>query len=363
MNNYLIDINEEMKEYYKILCPNFPEWLYDYINTYEMEKQGRIRLNYRNTCSNFFKIKYEYSSLNHNIGVALIIWNFTHNKKQTIAGLLQNADIPSFKNYIDFIIDEYKVQKTNQSITHNPIKNSKEIMKLLERDNIKLEEIDNCKLYPIAHTNIPKLSADEFEYTFSVGLTRFKIWDLDKIKKIYNNVTISKNENNKSELVFQNQNICEEYINTTSKMWFKWISDYNRTAMQFMIDILKSMIYKKYLTIDDFYTLSEKEIINKILNCEDEYLKTSFIKFLNSEKVYPSLEPVYDKYCVNVLPKFKYVIPLVITEKGNIRIDKLSLNSKKIIDELLSTPKGYWTYFDFDFKPYNRQKVLKKSIF
>ncbi len=361
MNDYLNSLNNEIKQYYKILCSTFPEWLHDYINTYEMLKQSKISMSCGTDYSKFFNVKYWYSNLDHSIGVALIIWNFTHDKKQTIAGLLHDIATPAFKHCIDFMNGDSKTQESTEVLTHNIIKNSKEIMKLLERDNIKIEEVDNYKIYPIADNDTPKLSADRFEYTFSSGLTYFRIWELDKIEKIYNNIIVSENEDNNPELVFKDQNICEEYINTISKIWPRWIADDDRTVMQFIADICKSMICKGYLNIEDLYNLSEKEIIDRILNCEDEYLKTSFKKFLEVDKVYSSLEPVYDKYCINVTPKFRYIIPLVKTNNGNIRIDKLSSDAKKKIDEFLNIPKGYWTYFDFDFKPYNKRKILKKS--
>ena len=43
-------------------------------------------------------------------------------------------------------------------------------MTLLNRDNIKVEEVDNYHLYPIADNDTPKLSADRLEYTFANGL-------------------------------------------------------------------------------------------------------------------------------------------------------------------------------------------------
>lgn len=37
MNAYYDNLNEEIKEYFKILEPNFPEWLNEYINTKELK--------------------------------------------------------------------------------------------------------------------------------------------------------------------------------------------------------------------------------------------------------------------------------------------------------------------------------------
>lgn len=37
MTKYIDNLNEETKAYFKILSPEFPEWLNDYINTKEMQ--------------------------------------------------------------------------------------------------------------------------------------------------------------------------------------------------------------------------------------------------------------------------------------------------------------------------------------
>ena len=62
-------------------------------------------------------------------------------------------------------------QESTEERTTEIIKNSKEIMTLLKRDGIKVHEINDYKIYPIADNDTPRLSADRFEYTFSGGLT------------------------------------------------------------------------------------------------------------------------------------------------------------------------------------------------
>ena len=42
MNNYLENLDEKIQKYFKILSKEFPEFLNDYINTPEMQKQAGI---------------------------------------------------------------------------------------------------------------------------------------------------------------------------------------------------------------------------------------------------------------------------------------------------------------------------------
>ena len=353
MNKYLDSLNEEVREYFSILSPEFPEWLLEYIDTPEMKRISTISMSCGTDYSKCFNIRYWHSNLEHSVGVALIIWHFTHDKKQTLAGLFHDIATPVFKHCIDFMNGDSENQESTEEKTSDIIRNSAKIMSLLKRDGIKLEEVDDYKIYPIADNDTPQLSADRFEYTFSSGLTFFRVWELDKIKRIYDDITVLKNEYGIDELGFKHKEICEEYIQIISRLWPEWVSDKDRTVMQFIADICKSMNIAGYLTIDDLYNCSEEEIIEKILNCADKYLADSFKLFQKADTVFKSNVPVSHKYCVNVKSKTRFIVPLVLTEQGPKRIDNVSPESKNYIDKYLSVPKGgYWTYFNFDFKPY-----------
>ena len=361
MGKYLDSLNDEVREYFSILSPTFPEWLLEYIDTPEMQRIGKISLNCGTDYSKCFNVRYWYSNLDHSVGVALIIWNFTHDKKQTLAGLFHDIATPVFKHCIDFMNGDSETQESTEEKTTDIIRNSKEIITLLKRDGIKLEEVDDYKKYPIADNDTPKLSADRFESNFSSGLNFFRVWELDKIKKMYNNITIVKNEDGLDELAFKDKEICEEFIHTVSKLWPQWISDEDRTVMQFLADMCKSMKNASYLSIDDLYTLSEKEVIEKFLNCEDSYLQESFKNFLNADTVYKSDYYIDNKYCVNIKAKKRYVNPLVLEENGVSRINTISEQASIEIENHLNLQRsGYYTYFDFDFKPYD--EPIKKLI-
>ena len=361
MNNYWNNLNEEVKEYFNILSPEFPEWLYEYIDIPEVTRLDGIGQSNGTIYSKVFNDKYYYSSLTHSIGVSLLIWHFTHDKKQALSGLLHDIATPVFKHCIDFMNGDSEHQESTEERTEQIIKNSKGIMNLLERDNIKVSEVSDYKIYPIADNDTPKLSADRFEYTLSGGLYQVRVFDLEKIKQYYNNITIVKNEDGLDELAFKDKDICEEYIHTISKLWPEWISDRDRTVMQFLADMCKSMKNAGYLSISDLYTLSEKEVIEKFINCEDSYLQESFKNFLNADTVYKSDYYIDNKYCVNINSKKRYIIPLVLTKNGVSRINTMSESVNNDIENFLNLKRsGYYTYFGFDFKPYD--EPIKKLI-
>ena len=362
--NYLDNLNEEVREYFKILSPIFPDWLLEYIETKEMQRIGTINLSCGTCYSKMFPNKYWYSSLDHSVGVALIVWHFTHDKKQTLAGLFHDIATPCFKHCIDFLNGDSETQESTEELTETIIVNSKDIMTLLNRDGIDIKEVADYHIYPIADNDTPRLSADRFEYTFSCGLVQKRIWELDTIKEMYENVSVMKNEDGIDELAFNDSKICEKYIHTISKIWPTWIFDADRAVMQFIADIIKSMNVKGYLSINDLYTLSEEDVLNKIRTCPDEYIRECFEKFEKATSVYGSDTFVENKYCVSVKSKKRYIVPLTKCDnKAPCRIDKVAPLVKKDIEDFLNMSYSKYIGFDFDFKPYEfapNKKLLKQ---
>jgi len=238
MSKYLDGLNEEVRAYFKILSPEFPEWLLEYIDTPEMQRLSKISINCGLDYTRVFNIRYWYSSLDHSVGVALIIWHFTKDKKQTIAGLLHDISTPAFKHAIDFLHGDYEQQESSEEHTVEMIKNSKQIRDLLKRDGIKLAEVIDYTLYPIADNETPKLSADRFEYSFSQGLVLERIWELGSIKECYDNVLVLKNEEGIDELGFKDVKVCEKWVATVSNLWSAYIRNANKAGMQFLADAM-----------------------------------------------------------------------------------------------------------------------------
>ncbi len=349
MNEYFENLNETIKEYFKVLSEEIPDFLYDYINTPAMQRIGKIGCGCGTDYTKIFNNKFFYSNLDHSIGVALIIWNFTKDKRQTIAGLFHDISTPVFKHCIDFMNGDHETQESTEELTTYMIKNSKEIMELLERDNIKVNEVDDYHIYPIADNDTPKLSADRLEYTFTNGLYFKNVWDVTKIKKIYSNIEIQINEDGVQELGFKNKNIAEDFIDGASKLWPLWVSNEDKLVMQFFADIVKKMSEENLLTKKDLYTLSEKEVVEKIENCSNEKISKCFKLFRNSTKISESDYPVFDKYCVSITAKRRYIVPLIEYDNSYKRINDISDFAKEKIDDYLKFKTKKYAYLDFEF--------------
>ena len=354
MNEYLKNLNEEIRNYLKILSPDFPEWLLEYIYTPEMLRLDGIGMSCGTLYTKVYNDKYFYSSLTHSVAVALILWNFTHDKKQTISGLFHDIATPTFKHCIDFMNGDSEHQESTEERTEQMIKDSKEIMKLLERDSIKVEEVSDYHIYPIADNDTPRLSADRLEYTLSGGLYQVRIFELKNIENYYNNIVILKNEDGIDELAFQDIKLCENFIHDISKLWPRWVEDEDRLCMQFIADIVKSMNIKSYITVDDLYKFSEREVLQLIQNCEDNYIRNAFKNFQNAtrDSVYKSDEPNNEIYCTSVKGKKRYINPLVNLDNKVSRIKDISMLANDDISNFLNMKHHKFIGFNFDFKPY-----------
>ena len=230
-NNYMESINKDLKEYFNILEPEFPTWLNDYINTKEMLKQQYISITCGTIYSDLFESEFFFSSLDHAIAVALIIWHFTKDKKQTLSGLFHDIATPVFKHCVDFMNKDYITQESTEDLTTEIIENSEEIMSLLQRDKIKLNEVDNYHLYPIADNDTPQLSSDRLEYSLSNALFTYKLSDIETIREIYNDIKIVKNEHNIDEMAFKTKKIAREFVKITSRLSVIYREDRTRYSM------------------------------------------------------------------------------------------------------------------------------------
>ena len=352
MSEYYNNLEVLRKEYFKILSPEFPEWLLDYIDNPEMQRLSGISM----LCGTDYSKIYNYGAFNsvldHSVGVALMIWNFSHDKKQTLAGLYHDIATPTFKHCIDFMNGDSEHQESTEERTEQIIRNSKKIMSLLERDGIKVEEVSDYHLYPIADNDTPKLSADRFEYTFSNGLFLYGVWSLEDIAHFYNDISVMKNEDGIEELGFNTLEIASEFEHRILPVFARYDSDENRTVMQFLADIVRSMNVKGYISVDDLYVMSEADVVGLMIDCPDLCLRDAFIKFHNSTKVVAGDRQVQGKYSICVKGKKRYIVPLVMTENGAVRVTELDEISRSEVEAYKTLKRSKWTGFDFEFVPY-----------
>jgi len=121
------------------------------------------------------------------------------------------------------------------------------------------------------------------------------------------------------------------------------------------------MIVKGHISTDDFYTMTEREIIDWILSCGDHTLAEAFRNFQRTTSAYNGTTTKKDTYHTDVKAKVRYIDPLVKTTERDIdgnpisrRISELDPDTKTEIKSYLAIKQPRYAGFDFNFKPYKK---------
>lgn len=320
-----------IQAYYDILESDFPSWMTPYLQVPCIQRLKGIGLFCGTDWTKLYHHKCFYSRYDHSIGVALIIWHFTHDKKQTLAGLLHDVSSPVFSHVVDFKNKDYIKQISTEVLNTTILLEDKQLQQLLKKDNIDFDDISNYHQYPIADNELPRLSADRLEYMFSTGLIMADIWSMERIKACYQNITILQNEEGTLELGFQNQDLAIEYCLKCVEVGKLYVINKNKVALQLLADVIEKSIELKLVTEEDLYSMSEAEVCMIFNQCTDVQFTKYWHTFTNSTSVIESNTLITAGYCTNINVKRRYIDPLCNKQ----RISSISKQAKEAITSLI----------------------------
>lgn len=297
-----------MRELWKIYSDEMPGFIAEIAKVEEMQRLKDVGMNCgcEYTCFERFKNLRPYSRFDHSIGVALIIWNFTHDQKQSIAGLLHDIATPVFAHTIDFLNGDHEIQESTESATATLINSSRQIRSLLAKYGIAIGEIVDYHVYPVADNDSPKLSADRLEYTLG-NMYNYGFASWDEIKSIYQDLVVGIVEG-ENELLFKSKEkarLFSKYMADCSNIY---ICDEDRFAMQALADLVALAIKNEVISREDLY-LDEKTIIGKFEG-NDELFKI-WNGYQSYSRVHRHSHKQPDCYSVKVPAKRRYINPMV----------------------------------------------------
>lgn len=337
--NYPDKASARVREYLELLEPDFPAWLNDYINTPAMLHQQFISTTCGTLYTKLFNSHFFYSSLDHSVAVALIVWHFTHDRKQTLAALFHDIATPAFKHCVDFLNGDYLKQESTEDLTADIVTRSREIMALLRRDHIKPAEVVDYHIYPIADNDTPQLSADRLEYSLANAYFIYEIADFATIAKFYRNIEVGRNEAGLPELQFMSPQVATEFVKVTSRLSVIYRDYRTNYSMQLIADVLRSMIASGALAREELYTLKESEVIDRI---EHSPARDSFAKWREAKELSFSSEQPEGVYSVRVANKVRYIDPLA----EGVRISEVSDDAHRSIADNLDYHTDNYAYLD-----------------
>lgn len=371
----MMSLNEmdeyDTKKYHQILSPEWPEFLNKYLELPLLQRLKGIGLLCGTDWTTLYKNRFYYSRYDHSVGVALIIWHFTRDKKQTIAGLLHDVSTPVFSHVSDFRKGDALTQTATEAPNEGLIRSDKGLLQLLKQDGLTVEQIEDYHKYPIADNEIPCLSADRLEYMFPSGMALDGSWNLPAIEKAYKDITILKNEEGADELGFCTLQIAEDYCRRFCMIGHILQLNENKLTLHLLGQIMNQAVELGIVEESAFMNCSEAEIIQQIedfiQNQKDDRGQISvtnnaiadrgqssvtknfsrlYKTFRTMTKVEHTQTALNDNeyFCVSLKVKQRYINPLVKTDEGTTcRLSEVSPLANKIINDFLTyqdTPYG-----------------------
>ncbi|MBO4508403.1 MAG: hypothetical protein J5747_07165 [Spirochaetaceae bacterium] len=345
-----IDIND----YFRILCPDddYPAFLDKYFELPILKRLLGIGLLCGTDWTRLYRNRFYYSRLDHSKGVALIVWHFTHDKAQTVAGLLHDVSTPVFSHVSDFRKGDALTQTSTEEPNALMIRQDEELRRLLTQDGLTPEQVSDYHVYPVADNEIPHLSADRLEYMYPSGLALDGSWTLDEIRYTYNDLAVLKNEDNIDELGFKTVEAAELYCEKFCDIGHILQLNENKLCLHLLGQIMNRAVDCGILHEADFMTLSEKEILEKLEagfcvsssgNADSlRVLKQLYVTYRTMESIKHTDEPLENHFCVNLNVKMRYIDPLVKSGSSVKPISSVSPKAKKIIDDFLSWHDKPW---------------------
>lgn len=329
--------NAEKYEPLKFYCDEIPELVKKLAATSEMQRLKHVGMNCgcEYTALHSEDMTRKYTRFEHSVGVALIVWNFTHDLKQAVAGLFHDISTPSFAHVVDYMNGDHMTQESTEKPTYDFIDRSNEIQHLLKAYSLKTVDVSDYHLFPIADNNSPQLSADRLEYTFG-NFLQYHVTDIRDIERFYSNLMVGINEHGEDELMFEDKAIAEEFALYTMKCSHIYVSDSDRFTMQYLADLLKFASENDIVSIADLYT-TEENVVKKL--AENEITAGKWRKYCNIARVNNTVKRVSNKYCVKVSAKRRYIDPFVF---GIGRVTDFSEQYRAAVDEFLRISFDGW---------------------
>lgn len=330
------------EKYHKILEPNPPEFLEKYLALPMLQRLKGIGLLCGTDWTELYRNRFYYSRFDHSVGVALIVWHFTHDKAQTIAGLLHDVSTPVFSHVSDFRKGDALTQTATEEENESIIRKDKALLKLLQQDGLTVEQIEDYHKYPVADNEIPQLSADRLEYMFPSGMALDGTWDLASIANAYNDIEILQNEEGAPELGFKTLEIAVDYCRRFCMIGHILQLNENKLTLHLLGQVMNLAVETDVLQEEDFMTKSEAEIMEKLetfCNCVgDDKNKIRLYKLYKTFRTMTKIEHTDKKlneddyFCVNLKVKQRFINPLV---RNLGRVKDCSELARTIINDFL----------------------------
>ncbi len=276
-----------------------------------------------------------YNRYEHSLGVALIVWHFTGDARQAVAGLLHDISTPVFAHTVDFLRGDHLCQEATEARTAEIIDASEAIQAALKRCGLTTGEVSDYHIYPVADNDAPRLSADRLEYTLGNFLC-YGMWDEARIRACYEALCAGQNEEGCAELLFSDERQAMAFARGALVNSRRFVHDEDRYAMQRLADLLEQALSTCVLTEADLYT-TEPQVIEKL--CEDERTRAAWQEYAALSKLRVRRQAPDEPGWLRVDAKRRWINPYV---RNRGRVASLSPQIREELEAFLSQSFDVW---------------------
>ena len=326
-----------MQELWAVYHEDVPEFLREFAATPPMQRLKDVGMNCgcEYTAFPLFANLRPYSRFDHSVGVALIIWHFTGNMEQTLAGLFHDVTTPVFAHVVDFLNGDHLRQESTEAGVAECLAASPEICALLNRYGITLEAVSDYHCYPVADNDAPALSADRLEYTLG-NLWNYGFADLDQIRATYDDLAVGMDDARQAELVFRTPEAAVWFARVALKNSRIYIADEDRFAMQALADLLLRAVKRGVICYENLWT-TEREVLAQLM--ADPFLKNEWDTFSGYARLLRRLDCPENGYWVRIGAKRRWIDPYV---PGFGRVSGWDASVAEEIAALKAVPFDLW---------------------
>lgn len=248
---------------YHELLGEIPKYLLQYLDVDSLNRLKKIcyfcGMDYAS--KDIYDFKYRISRYDHSISTSLITAMFSNDKKEVIAALFHDIATPVFSHVIDYMNHDYNKQESTEEKTGEIIYSDKQLISLLKKDGISVDDIINFKKYSLVDLNRPSLCADRLDGIILSSLSWTKKIDLIDVKSILANLKIFVNENNDLEIGC-NYETAKYLVELEQEINNYCHSDYDNYMMNLLSILTKYIIDFNVIKYDDLYKLNEEEMFD-----------------------------------------------------------------------------------------------------
>ena len=320
----------------RLYASEIPDFLRDACETDALRRLRDVGMNCGCEYTNFlrFRALAPYSRFDHSLGVALIVWQHTHDKKQAMAGLLHDVATPVFAHVVDFLKGDYLAQEATEAGTEATIRASRELCAALDKYGLTVDEVKDYHVYPIADNDSPRLSADRLEYSIG-NMFNYGFADYRTIETLYRDIAVGTNECGETELVFTHLERASAFANLALKCGKVYVCDEDRYAMQRLSEALADALKAGIITSDDLATTEPQVIAKLTADAETAEAWHAFRALHATETADNAQGGAWRK----IYAKKRYIDPFVA---GRGRVSALDADFAAALDAFRTQSQDYW---------------------